>query len=1508
MGLVVVRVTTNDEVEVMEVVRDSGAYGDDSQSDRGSVAGVRHAPEALRELRISLLGSLRGGQDPHAIGLRDLAGEPAGGAEDEIRELGDQPLPATTSRLRRRTTAVPAADPRIGGPSWAVGQTPARGFGPFRDRGGRLHWFDVFEPGGWFRLVVQGDPEPVAMLPAGTVVRAGVVQVPAGSVWLRAQRLGARMPAGTWVGLHIDGATGTPSGSVQAAPGGVVLRLGGSIRLALTLAVGELADFPATASVTVAASGTQIEGLAAGSATAFGTTVSFPAATGAVALDGVLRAVVLPLAPEPDRFTAVDAMLSGEAAIRGASWALPLTDGPAAILAEAEAPGWIAIQLDPGVEAALPGIEGGPIALGASYVLASTPGARALAPAASNPRMTQTLAAWFEDRVERRSAFELTWPAAFACWLFRAAGGAEAVVTHGDLALHIDRPLRASGERLGSRIAVTHLVERDADGARLTAIGAQAVDSSRRFALALSNALFTVAEPGALELFASLRTPVELDSGAVVLRLPLFQLVPALPDPYAASFDLRVVDHPDPDVSLRASVIWTEPFAAQLDLALDPPPFTMFSTRAVVPEERAFRGLDPLTDRFSAFVPQIVERGLTLVDVSSQAAQVGVVLGYNDRPHGGLAIRDLALNIHGGNATAFLLPQFQWEPVYNVFNPNVLGDAPGWRGSTTDGGPTQIAADMVRLVPVRPLQLLDDIVASYRDEQRRTALLFTLPFGIRALAQLDPVDPGFTVPPRLEITSPRFAGLDGAPQLTLTAGTQPDGQPFIHGQSTSVSPPDPSLLGVVIGGEFDKAFADRVPLERIALSGYGASLFSRWVIDADVGITQVAFDAFNGRTAYERILMTTWLLPCFARMVRTVTFERRGGGAVVRWDSGWIATTPGLFQHKDHISHKCVIQGLHNIREVRDTDHIVTVDGVPLQAVYFDADAGMDNLVRGGDSAGRVPVRRHLGFIQLLKIPVPPPEGPVQPVKEPPISAGTLCKLLDQEAPIGGPIDCEIRIADSPHTMKVTSIVAANIDGAQFSVAPCGMPSLAGPGQWSVVKVDNASGAVEPVAGPRGIPLTRLGGGPFRFAEAADLVKPNPASDYAFLFSSGAQRVLFPRPQVETGATAITSVVPPRLADPYALLRGTGLFPPLAQSIPFSLPNWGLESVAGALRLDPFPHAITASVPDFDLLKTSEWATRFHYSSWDPPNLPVPTEFTIGPDWTIRADALRQSLSFPVVGEVMQIIHGIEAPAVGADQFPEPGVVFSDALAAVTDVLRALRDWAPDLPSPLRVDASFSGSTFRLSALASFNLEDEDGNAIDCGMGKLKGNLELGAELSVEVFQRTTHGAVFFEITGSWQQQIFPLLYGGGLLRFKVRADNDGRTTLELDACVTGSVGGDLIPGLVSVEATVKYGYFLFTSPIMPGFLAGIEGRAKLLSGLLGFKFGVEGRIGVTRTTKNLADPQHLCKLHGEILVSGTVTVAWLIEERKSFRTQFDVDVDWKMALLAAKAALLPIP
>src|SRR5262249_48110358 len=152
-----------------------------------------------------------GGQDPATIGARRFVGDPAGGAEDAITEIIDNPPPASKNRVRHRSTAIRAAAPVMtGGSLWNSGQTPAGTFGPFQDRGGRLHWFDVTVPGDYFDIFVFGAPEPIALFPAGTRLGLGILTLPSGSIWLRASSLSAAAPGGNWTGLLIDSGTGTP--------------------------------------------------------------------------------------------------------------------------------------------------------------------------------------------------------------------------------------------------------------------------------------------------------------------------------------------------------------------------------------------------------------------------------------------------------------------------------------------------------------------------------------------------------------------------------------------------------------------------------------------------------------------------------------------------------------------------------------------------------------------------------------------------------------------------------------------------------------------------------------------------------------------------------------------------------------------------------------------------------------------------------------------------------------------------------------------------------------------------------------------------------------------------------------------------------------------------------------------------------------------------------------------------------------------------------------------------
>jgi hypothetical protein len=821
-----------------------------------------------------------------------------------------------------------------------------------------------------------------------------------------------------------------------------------------------------------------------------------------------------------------------------------------------------------------------------------------------------------------------------------------------------------------------------------------------------------------------------------------------------------------------------------------------------------------------------------------------------------------------------------------------------------------------------------EVVNAFAEELKTAAVLFTLPFGIQAVAGLDPLKAGYLARPSLQLIAQDFGKLRAARQLRLTAGTtifhnakelfdilQPhlDGRAqqisnFAGGQMTSdtlgpATPPNPSL-----SSSFNNAFSSQVPVTQVDFSGYGASLFSRWFDRTNPsggGITQVCFDGVNGRTSYYRVQMTSILWPCQATLVRTITVERYGNGLPIRWDSGWLATSDGLFTH-DQVNtfHKGVVEGFYDIAEITDTDVFITIGAAnkPLQAVYYDCNVGIQGVTRGAGATGRVPAHRQLGFVQYIA-------ADQQTIQI--LNPDELAELLTNQGPLGGPIDCNINIGTSQQEMRVTGVYASNAGKnptnglLEYAVAVYGSPSLPAAGHWSVVKTTNSANTVGPVDSALGVSLIQQAGQAFRWAEPSDLFAPNPDVDYAFLFSSETQKILFPRLKVDPLATQISSLLPPLLADPYSQLNTSGLFPLLYQAIPFPSPNFGLASAGGLLQLSPDPFTVPVSGRVLSLIDVASWNDNLDYSDVGG----TATQFVINSssNWTIDSSPLRQKLNFPLVGNILSLVHQVHAPVDDVTSFPSPGFVFDGIFKPVMDVFSMLQSWLPDLPGPLKVSASFSGSTFQLSAVADFTIGDEDGNAIDVGIGKLQGELKAGANLSADAMKQAITGSVFLGIAGSYQQEVFPGIFAGGQLDFEVSADQDGKTTLDFGASTVGSVGGDLIPYLVSLEATVKYGYWMqvINGSVSPGLDVGMDGRAKLLDGLLGFSFGVEGRALITRPSLN---PDQFCHLLGSILISGSVQVAWVIDERKSWQVQFDVTVGWKQILAAAKLGLLPVP
>ena len=1501
----------------------------------------------LGDLRRTLITSIIAGQPVSDVGtpLDSSTGHP-----DLIKELtylaaSAQPAVGPTTRIARRPTPVAPSGVSVlsmgGQIDWVAGLKPSRTFGPFVDKVGIPWWFDVFTFNSPLEVRRSGVATDFLVLPQGVTASpfANRYEIPAGTVWIASPQLNPDAPPDTFVGIRIKSGQMTVAGLVSLEDP-VIVPAAETVSLTIVLdppsnegpvagpgvdATNAAATFPANASFVFAAAGITSITADAASITAYGTTVHLSRNAAGASYDGTVGQILIPFTPDVNslHIAAVSSTIyqpSGSADITAAAWGFATTRASAVSAGATSGTGSLVLIAQGGLTATWFGLIQGPVYLDKTYLEFDGSLLLLFAPAAYNSRANQTFELWNDSGLPGRCRLDAGYTRPFPLGLLSDRQSFDAVSASGEVHALIDQPVTAGGARLQPELPANVIIVQSATATRFLLFSTAQPDASgKRIALALSNALITTSPIDAFSASGILSTSTTIDQGVLNVIFRPYQMLPALADPYAANFEALIRDAPVGGLQLRVSVTWPDPANSALAFSFLPATSAQ-QLSELLPKPRTIHNGDTLLELFNRWASGNALQQLALLDVSSNADQLGVALGLSqgDAASVTFTVNNLALTTTGGNAKTFLLPQFQWEPIYNQFN-KLVPDPPSFLFSQNDGGPTLAGANSVTLVPVAPVSVASEVVNAFAKEQRTAAVLFTLPFGIQAVAGLNPASETYLTHPSLQLIAPDFGALRAARQLRLTAGTTRVYQGKLHlaviqtyleGRAQQLSNfagqnPD-NTLGPLGPSAFNPAFNSRVPISQVDFSGYGATTFSRWydASDPTVGITQVCFDGFNGRTSYERVEMTSVLWPCQATVVRTITVERYGNGSPIRWDSGWIATSDGLFTHADvNKFHTGIVDGFHDISEISDTDVFITLrTGMPLQAVYYDCNVEVKGVTRGAGANGRVPSRKQLGFVQYI-----PADQQTASILKP----GEVEELLDTQGPLGGPIDCTVTLAASQQEMRITGVYASNAGtnpangNLEYAVAVYGSPVLPAAGNWSVVKVVNTNNTVTPLDPGLGIPLIQQVGQALRWADPSQMFAPAPEFDYGFLFSSETLKVLFPRPKIEPLATQITSLVTPLLADPYTQLNTSGLFPLLQQAIPFPSPSFGLASVSGLLQLSPNPFPIPVAGRVMSLIDVSSWNDNLDYSD----AAGAATQFVINSasNWTVDSSPLRQKLNFPLVGDILSLVHQIHSPVDDVTSFPNPGFVFDGIMKPVTDVFSMLDQWMPDLPSPLKVSASFSGSTFQLSALADFQIADEDGNAIDVGIGKMTGELKAGANLSAELIKQTITGSVFLSITGSYQQEVFPEIYAGGQLSFQVSADEDGKTTLDFDAGTVGSVGGDIIPDVVSLEATVKYGYWMEVvgGQVAPGIDVGMDGRAKLLDGLLGFKLGVEGRALITRFS---LDPDHFCHLLGSILVSGSVQVAWVIDERKSWEAQFDVKVGWELILAAVKSGLSPVP
>ncbi len=571
-----------------------------------------------------------------------------------------------------------------------------------------------------------------------------------------------------------------------------------------------------------------------------------------------------------------------------------------------------------------------------------------------------------------------------------------------------------------------------------------------------------------------------------------------------------------------------------------------------------------------------------LLDVSTNADLLGVSFNVFDerrmsmiRTHTvasnqttfPLQVKGMDVVSRATNVRAFMLPQISWEPVFNFPPPLVAGNAPppppvagdpsvGFNYYPDDGGATRLINNSAESVALAPIPLTNFLVDSFDDEKFAAFALFTLPFGIKALALLQKRYKEQGVERRGNqalFNSKSFDNdIKGARQIELDGGealVKGESDAFIGStlQINNVLEFDGtsrgnSTLGGSVTDIFNREFMLEpfnlfkqrgVPLTRMDLSGYGASIFSNWLNPkATIAATsQAKFDVFVGRCAHEIIQVKSIMYPWAIKVVRTITLFRAGSGYVYRYDSGWRAESEGVFDFTYFVNvrpdgkltpeerpkplplpappphfeiHPGALKGLFNVKDIQETEEIKPFTGkmiirngelyvdengeeltntsgadklfdYELQPVFFNADAEIENPISGFvTKTFNGQEKRVVPSKRILGFVQIAPRGM-------PISKHLLRLLIDrQQGSIGAPVDCVVNIANSNQQMRVhrfdvSNSVAANNSDPIFVAACRGNVVLPKDGSWSLVKHTHATGEVTPVPQDLSVPLIRRG-------------------------------------------------------------------------------------------------------------------------------------------------------------------------------------------------------------------------------------------------------------------------------------------------------------------------------------------------------------------------------------------------------------------------------------------------
>lgn len=696
--------------------------------------------------------------------------------------------------------------------------------------------------------------------------------VTSGSIWILSKLIASTAPAGAYTGLTISGGSITFNQHLDINNNKAVIMPAGAVctvTLNLKQPVNNTASpgnigidamnaqvvLPATFSFTLTEAGIKINSFADASWKLYGSANTFQYDPAAIpvynpALNGIyigcnVTAPTFAVSKCDSSFFTIQ----GSAPILKGYWDLPVATIDITQANTALGTGALAALCLSGLQVSWTGLEGGPVKL-AAPLLSATVGIIGVTDLfAGNRYGKQHYDLWSNDTTGLLSTADVSYSKQFGLYFLSIQAGEELLSTNVSFIANIDRPVKVDDSPVSVKGTNALLYQAIVPGKKIVLLYDSqlllqnyppppntTLNSVPQQAMALTNGLLTTTPVSGVILFGELLNPTTFAQARLLLSFGLFNLTPALPDPYAASrlywgsqrgvagttatgaagngqvqktlplsqvqsLLTGLVSWPQPGAPAKA------PQAAKVSFAITPLANTTVAAANVAKPQklqaRAVAQPDP-GQRWDQATAQFGTPNFCMLDVSTNADLMGVSFSTtniqaksdgqsstiqpidNSAEADMLQILGMDLATPGKFVRAFMVPEITWEPVVNLTPPAVKSGAQdpplGWLLFGDDGGPTQIFNNSSKVVPIAPVPVSKFIVDSYTHTPAGnpliTASLFTLPFGMRSMAIMNsgtPI-PANIKPPTLSIEPQDFditpKNVPNAPQKIVSGGLQ----------------------------------------------------------------------------------------------------------------------------------------------------------------------------------------------------------------------------------------------------------------------------------------------------------------------------------------------------------------------------------------------------------------------------------------------------------------------------------------------------------------------------------------------------------------------------------------------------------------------------------------------------------------------------------------------------------------------------------------------------------------